>query len=147
MRLSQFRAGTDPGSRIRSSTNPTVDDLPILCSDQHTTYLPRNLLLMTTARERNSCYNYTDHFKYYGTLPCLLNIYSKSCHDYSISWELISGKQAEEEEDPVCAYPQMTEDCKKECTAPFSNYQVADIRSTELSVSQTIYHSLFFSWW
>ena len=36
----------DPGSRIRSSTNPAVDDMPILCCDQHTTYLPRNLLLL-----------------------------------------------------------------------------------------------------
>ena len=32
--------------------------------------------------------------------------------------------QAEEEEDPVCAYPAMTEVCKKECTAPFANYEV-----------------------
>jgi hypothetical protein len=31
--------------------------------------------------------------------------------------------QAEEEE-PVCAYPAMTEECKKECTAPFGAYQV-----------------------
>ena len=32
--------------------------------------------------------------------------------------------QAEEEEDPVCAYPAMTDACKKECTAPFALYEV-----------------------
>ena len=32
--------------------------------------------------------------------------------------------QAEEEEDPVCAYPAITEACKKDCTAPLALYEV-----------------------
>ena len=32
---------------------------------------------------------------------------------------------ADEEEDPVCPYPQITEACKPQCSAPFASYEVS----------------------
>ncbi len=32
---------------------------------------------------------------------------------------------ADEEEDPVCPYPAITEACKPQCTAPFASYEVS----------------------